>query len=670
MVLKEFLINIGFNVDEAGLSRAQSRVDAFALRMGRIGNQLTWALSAPIAGLAAYAIKSASMVEQSEVAFDVFIGNAQKSKAVFKDLVDFTVKTPFRFPGVVQAANMLLAMGESADTLVETMGVLGHVSRGRQDLLQRVSLAYGQIMTAGRLKGQELRQLTEAGVGILPELRKLTGYSEAALSTPGKLNIPASVVRQALVNMASEGGRYYGLLERQMQTIGGLFSNLADSVFFLSAEFGKHIVQILKLHVIIPKFTAFLMKLLKHFTELDESQKKLVFGLGLFLAAIGPLLVAFSTLIKLGSFVVTTFRMIALAAIQAEGGVLAFMGQVILIPLAILAAIGAIVLLIDEINVWMKGGETYLGDWLGPYANYSAGVTNFLNKLKGYYDQAKQDLNTVKDYIIVEFIPPIKDAFQGLSDFLAGIWQDDQNKMTEGFKRLLPAIWKMYSAFINGIAFFVIESFNRVMDFLVDAILLLGDKIGNLFSWVLTRGIGAILDSIGNVIKQALGISKSAKTGKYLGDAGDAFLTNDMENFNKMTSALKATGKAAWNNLFSPLDKGNESYLALQEQISTLKGAVSGSASDLKKGIGDINLSDLPYGIRNLAGGGPALTPKGIDWINIPRTVEINNDIKVEVPYGTKREQANFLKDAMEQIATDSLNRAADAILVKNKGVQ
>lgn len=470
MTLKDFLISVGFDVDEASINRVQSRVDAFAQRLGRIGNQLALCISAPIAAASVFALKASADVEQAAVAFEVFIGNTDKAKAVMSDLVDFAVKTPFRFKGLNETANMLLAMGESSDTLIQTLRVLGDVSRGRQDLLNRVALAYGQIMTAGKLRGTELRQLTEAGVSILPELAKLTGYSESKLSNEvGRLGISASIVRQALVNMTKEGGKYFQLLEKQALTLSGVWSNLLDATYFFSAKWGDQIVELFNIKGLLVALTESLTKIIEKFDKLDSSQKKLLIGTTLLVMALGPLAIALSTIMKMGSFIVSTFSMMSSAILGLQAGLGAFMLRIIVLPGLVMAALASIILLIDEINIWMKGGESYLGDYFGSFSNYEAGLDSFINKLKDRYEVVKTDLLALKGFIDKEFLMPIKDLFKGTSDYIWGIFDNDIERASKGFDKIVPAIWKIFSATINGIVYGAIEIWDKLVIFLTDS---------------------------------------------------------------------------------------------------------------------------------------------------------------------------------------------------------
>ncbi len=626
MVLRDFLLLIGVDLDESSLQAAQSRIDSFGARLGRLGTRLSIAISAPIAAATTYALKAASDIEQAHVAFEVFLGDANQAKKVMEGLIDFAVKTPFRFKGLMETSNMLMAMGESGATLVDTLRILGTVSRGKQDLLNRVALAYGQIMTAGKLRGQELRQLTEAGVGIIPELSKLTGISEKDLaSSVSDYNIPAAVVRQALVNMTSEGGRYFGLLERQAQTLHGIFSNLVDSVYFLSSSFGSQIVKVLNLGEAIKKFTAFLNKLNEQFLDLDDSQKKLILGVTALLFVLGPLMVFLSTWIKLGSFVISTIRLMSASILGLQAGLGSLLVRVLLIPGTIMAAMASIFLLIDELNVWMKGGDTYLGDFLGPFSKYEERVNSFYNKIKSFYENFKKDLKILKSYVETDFITPIKDMFMNLFNYVHGLVEHDIEKISESLENMGPIIWKLFSSIVNGLVYVIMTLWNTLVNVIYEGIKGLSNFIFN----AIADSIAAVGFSIWKLFnKQDTGVHKKA-------NKGDEFKKAQEE------------AKKAYEEVQNQLRSGGIAAFDITPAINFLAG-------DFKMTPKGIVYTPANFAFKNKA-------------VNDSAGVQINNDIKVTVPPGTQQEQVKFIEEATDKIVKKALDAEWKKILSGNE---
>jgi hypothetical protein len=67
----------------------------------------------------------AADVEQTKVAFTTLIGDAAKAEATLAKLRELGAQTPFEFPELADAGRKLIAFGESADTVPETLRRIG-----------------------------------------------------------------------------------------------------------------------------------------------------------------------------------------------------------------------------------------------------------------------------------------------------------------------------------------------------------------------------------------------------------------------------------------------------------------------------------------------------------------------------------------------------------------
>lgn len=133
------------------------------------------------------------------------LGSAEKANKLLKELTDFAKKTPFELVGIRQNAKQLLAMGIQLNDLLPTLKALGDVSAGLSVPLDRLALAYGQVIAKGKLQGGELKQFTEAGVPILAELADMLGKTRGEIQemiTDGAIG--SELVVKAFQRMSSE----------------------------------------------------------------------------------------------------------------------------------------------------------------------------------------------------------------------------------------------------------------------------------------------------------------------------------------------------------------------------------------------------------------------------------------------------------------------------------
>jgi tape measure domain-containing protein len=182
-------------------------------------------------GVGMKAVTAAADFEQTKVAFTTLIGDAAKAEQTLAKLRELGAKTPFEFPELADAGRKLIAFGESADSVPETLRRIGDVSAGVQAPVNEIAELYGKARVQGRLFAEDINQLTGRGIPIIGELAKQFGVSDSEvkkLVESGQVGFPA--IERAFVSMTSQGGKFAGMMEAQGKTTGGLFSTLRDTI--------------------------------------------------------------------------------------------------------------------------------------------------------------------------------------------------------------------------------------------------------------------------------------------------------------------------------------------------------------------------------------------------------------------------------------------------------
>jgi tape measure domain-containing protein len=182
-------------------------------------------------GVGMKAVTAAADFEQTKVAFTTLIGDAAKAEQTLGKLRELGAKTPFEFPELADAGRKLIAFGESADSVPETLRRIGDVSAGVQAPVNEIAELYGKARVQGRLFAEDINQLTGRGIPIIQELAKQFGVSDSEvkkLVESGQVGFPA--IERAFVSMTSQGGKFAGMMEAQGETTSGLFSTLKDTI--------------------------------------------------------------------------------------------------------------------------------------------------------------------------------------------------------------------------------------------------------------------------------------------------------------------------------------------------------------------------------------------------------------------------------------------------------
>lgn len=211
------------------------------------GETMKWVGSAIIAVFAvqkiyefgAGIITLASNLQQAQVSFTTMLWSAEASGKILKDLSDFAKTTPFELVWIRENAKQLLAMWVAQENIIPTMKALGDVAAGLSVPLDRLALAYGQVLSKWRLQGDELMQFTEAWVPMLQTLAAQLGKTTGDINKMiEKWQISAVEVTKAFQTMSGEGGKFANMMEKQSATIEGKWSNLQDSLNSLGESIG------------------------------------------------------------------------------------------------------------------------------------------------------------------------------------------------------------------------------------------------------------------------------------------------------------------------------------------------------------------------------------------------------------------------------------------------
>lgn len=222
-----------------GVERAKTSSMALASFMGNIGANIVSKLGdLAVSGVRA-GVETAASMEQANISFTTMLGSADKANTFVAKLADFAAKTPFDFPGLQSSASTLLSAGVNADKIIPIMKTLGDVTSGMgtgAEGVQRATKALQQMNAAGKITGEDLNQLRDAGIPVYDLLAAATGKTKeqvSALAASGKLGkkeldamMSALETGKGLEKFTANGG----LMIAQSQSLNGLWSTFTDNL--------------------------------------------------------------------------------------------------------------------------------------------------------------------------------------------------------------------------------------------------------------------------------------------------------------------------------------------------------------------------------------------------------------------------------------------------------
>lgn len=209
-----------------------------------VANKALGALAVGITAVGDAMIGFNMKMEESQIAFETFIGSADGARYMLKQLNDFAASTPFRFNDVQEAAKKFMAFGWAAQDVIPTLTAVGDAVAavgGGKEKIDRVTVALGQMKAKGKVQGDELLQLAEAGIpayDILAEKLNMTGSEVANI---GKHAVDADTAIKALTEGMEE--RFGGMMAKMANTTTGMISTIEDNFVLIASTMGKSVFE-------------------------------------------------------------------------------------------------------------------------------------------------------------------------------------------------------------------------------------------------------------------------------------------------------------------------------------------------------------------------------------------------------------------------------------------
>lgn len=236
----------GFNKEMGTVQRQLKRTfDTSNLGISKDAAGIIAATGIAIAGLGVAAVKAASDMEQTRIAFTTLLKDGEKAKNFLSELEKFAATTPFELPGVLDASKRLLAFGFTAEQVIPILTAVGDSAAALgigEAGIQRLTLAIGQMQAKGKVSAEEMLQLAEAGVPAWDMLAKKIGVDiPTAMDMASKGQVSAAEGIQAVIS--GMNSKFGGMMQQQSQTINGIMSNIQDSVGQTMVVIGDSIIE-------------------------------------------------------------------------------------------------------------------------------------------------------------------------------------------------------------------------------------------------------------------------------------------------------------------------------------------------------------------------------------------------------------------------------------------
>lgn len=212
--------------------------------VGQLGNQLSDVFSIySLERFAGRLIEIGGQFQTQHIALKAMLGDAAKADAIFGKIKGLAVESPYTFMDLASYTKQLTAFSIPYNELYDTTKRLSDISAGLGVDMGRIILAYGQVRSAAFLRGQEVRQFTEAGIPLLDALAKKFTELEGRVVSVGEVfdkissrEVPFEMVKEVLWDMTNEGGQFFNMQAQLVDSLSGKYDKLKDSLQIMLSE--------------------------------------------------------------------------------------------------------------------------------------------------------------------------------------------------------------------------------------------------------------------------------------------------------------------------------------------------------------------------------------------------------------------------------------------------
>ena len=241
-------LQVSFGNLAKGIDKGSLSIDDFSTSLAGLGTK-AGAVAAAVGAAAAVlgvivskSVQARREMESMEISFSVLTGSMEKSKQLIGQMKALGAASPLQTSDIAKAGQTLMGFGVDIHRVMPILRQLSDISMGDSQRFQSLSLAFAQMSAQGRLMGQDLNQMVNAGFNPLQIISEKTGKSIGQLKDEmSKGNISSQDIANAFAAATQEGGKFYGMTEKLGKSLNGMFNQQQDKLNQQWAELGEKI---------------------------------------------------------------------------------------------------------------------------------------------------------------------------------------------------------------------------------------------------------------------------------------------------------------------------------------------------------------------------------------------------------------------------------------------
>jgi hypothetical protein len=242
-LIGEVWADAGLHVDSssfaqygAALKEAEGQVSSFTDSTKAAMATAFTLPAAAVAGIAAYGATIGASYETASIKLETLYGSQQRAREEFQWLADFAASTPFEFPELLEVDGLLKNAGLSAQEYLKGIGDASaaqgkSIEQTTEAIIDAMTGEYERLKEYGinsvEINKQNYQQLgvaaEDAGKRALIAIDK-NGQQQVMVVDKNNKQMIASTI------LAFWNDKYAGAMEKQSQTITGMYSTIKDNI--------------------------------------------------------------------------------------------------------------------------------------------------------------------------------------------------------------------------------------------------------------------------------------------------------------------------------------------------------------------------------------------------------------------------------------------------------
>jgi phage-related protein len=583
---------LGFKVDDSGREQYNKGIDqtkqkqqsltAAFLKANLIMSAASKVMGAAFGFVRDSVIGATAETERYRVTLGTMMGDQEKANKIIHDLDYSPVSDFYGTANAIGGLQGMVTFGMQAEEASDILTRIGDIAQGNSEAFVSMSNNMGQVFAKGKADATDLKQFVMQGFDVVGEVAKQSGKSREEIQKAG---VTYEQTAAALKALTSDGGKYNGMLAKQMNTLGGVLKQFASLKAATAEAIGtgvsnelkdllKYILQIGRAgqDSFVNVFVKAIKEVIHWIWQIIIMWKVLGYRIADMGDALTPVKGFFSSLRDVVGDVLTGIMNLV---VDLGKGFLALSIPITAFLTPIIQAFGRIVKkVLTGIGEIINEISPMFLEWVPIFDAIGKIIGNAFEKIMPVLENVKNAIIAAVTPIKA-FLKPIVESLQPLFEKVFGAIGklfDQSKKDTDGLANVIKGLTPVFSLLGNVVAF-VVDVFGTGLAGIVDVIgpfikyiLII---VGIIKAWSIIQGIlNAVMamNPIGAIIIAIVALI-----------AGIGLL---IKNWDKVKEGFANAGKAI-GNFFSGAGEKIKSFAgSVAEKIGSVFSSLKGKASE------------------------------------------------------------------------------------------